>query len=97
MVDEFDRRRRFLMNCMDNMRLYYVRPRGAFYLFVSIKEYGISSEAFCDFIFDKAHIAIVPGVSFGTGGRGYVRMSYATSYNKIEEGMQRFKAALTKL
>jgi aspartate/methionine/tyrosine aminotransferase len=97
MVDEFDRRRRLLMRSMDDMGLSYIRPQGAFYLFLSIKKYEIDSEAFCNFIFDKAQLAIVPGNGFGAGGEGYVRISYATSYSKIEEGMKKFKAALRKL
>ncbi len=97
MVDEFDRRRRLLMHCMDDMGLDYVHPQGAFYLFLSIKKYGMNSEAFCNLMFDKARIAIVPGSAFGAGGEGYVRISYAASYDKIEEGMQGFKAALKEL
>jgi aspartate/methionine/tyrosine aminotransferase len=94
MLAEFDRRRRLLMQCMDDMGLPYIRPRGAFYLFLSIKTFGMDSESFCSFIFDKARIAIVPGSAFGAGGEGYVRLSYATAYNEIEMGMKRFKEVL---
>lgn len=97
MLEEFDRRRHLLMQCMDDMNLDYIRPQGAFYLFPSIKKYGMNSEDFCHFIFDKARIAIVPGNAFGAGGEGYVRLSYATSYNEIEEGMQRFRSVLKKM
>ena len=82
---------------MDEMGLEYIRPKGAFYLFLSIKKFGMDSESFCEFLFNKAQIAIVPGNAFGDGGEGYVRLSYATSYNEIEEGMQKIKAVITEL
>lgn len=97
MLREFDRRRCFLIQCMDEMGLEYIRPKGAFYLFLSIKKFGMDSESFCEFLFNKAQIAIVPGNAFGDGGEGYVRLSYATSYNEIEEGMQKIKAVITEL
>lgn len=97
MVREFDRRRQLLMSCMDDIGIDYVRPRGAFYLFPSIEKFGMDSEAFCDFIFDDAQVAIVPGIAFGKGGEGYIRMSFATSYDEIEKGMKRFKTSLEKL
>jgi len=91
---EFDRRRRLLMAALDSFGMPYVRPRGAFYIFPSVKAYGMTSEEFCDFMFREARVAMVPGNAFGTAGEGYVRLSYANDYEEIEKGMQRFGDAL---
>jgi len=94
MRTEFDRRRRLMMAALDSFGMPYVRPRGAFYIFPSVKAYGMTSEEFCDFMFREARVAIVPGNAFGTAGEGYVRLSYANDYEEIEKGMQRFGDAL---
>ena len=96
MISEFDRRRRLLMAALDSYGISYERPRGAFYIFPSVKRYGMSSEEFCAFIFKKARVAIVPGNAFGSAGEGHVRLSYATAYEEIEKGMLRFGDALKK-
>ena len=97
MVAEFDRRRRKLMSRLDAMGITYVRPRGAFYVFPSIKKFGLTSNQFADFLFQKARVAVVPGDAFGPGGEGYVRISYCASVEEIEEGMERVRSALAKL
>jgi aminotransferase len=97
MVAEFDRRRRRLMSRLDEVGITYVRPRGAFYVFPSIKKFGLTSSQFADFLFQKARVAVVPGDAFGPGGEGYVRISYCASVEEIEEGMDRVRSALTQL
>ena len=97
MVAEFDRRRRKLMSRLDAMGITYVRPRGAFYVFPSVKKFGLTSNQFADFLFQKARVAVVPGDAFGPGGEGYVRISYCASVEEIEEGMERVRSALAKL
>jgi aminotransferase len=97
MVAEFDRRRRRLMSRLDEVGITYVRPRGAFYVFPSIKKFGLTSSQFADFLFQKARVAVVPGDAFGPGGEGYVRISYCASVEEIEEGMERVRSALTQL
>jgi aminotransferase len=94
MVAEFDRRRRLVMSCLDRMRIPYVRPRGAFYVFPNIKKFGMTSEKFAEFLFERARVAVVPGDAFGSVAEGYVRISYATSYEAIERGMERMERAL---
>ncbi len=96
MCSEFDRRRRFMMKALDEIGLAYERPRGAFYIFPSIDSTGMTSEAFCEYIFDEAKVALVPGNAFGEAGEGYVRLSYAAAYTDIEKGMQAIGAALNK-
>ncbi len=97
MVAEFDRRRRLLMSCLDTMKIPYVRPRGAFYIFPNIRKFGMSSEQFAEFLFEKAHVAVVPGDAFGSMANGFIRISYATSYESIEKGMERVRLALERL
>jgi aspartate/methionine/tyrosine aminotransferase len=97
MVAEFDRRRRLVMSCLDRMNISYVRPRGAFYVFPNIKKFGLTSEKFAEFLFEKARVAVVPGDAFGPTAEGYVRISYATSYEAITKGMERVEKALNLL
>ena len=97
MVAEFDRRRRLVMSCLDRMNIPYVRPRGAFYVFPNIKKFGLTSEKFAEFLFEKARVAVVPGDAFGPVAEGYVRISYATSYEAIAKGMERVEKALRVL
>jgi len=97
MVAEFDRRRRLMMSCLEGMKIPYVRPRGAFYVFPNIKKFGLTSDEFSKFLFEKAGVAVVPGDAFGPTAEGYVRISYATSYEAIEKGMGRAEKALGML
>jgi aspartate/methionine/tyrosine aminotransferase len=97
MVQEFDRRRRLLLSYLDDLRIPYVRPRGAFYVFPSIKKFGLSSKEFSDLLLTEAQAAVVPGDAFGSSGQGYVRMAYCLSCEDIEKGMERVREALKKL
>lgn len=97
MVKEFNRRRKLMMFYFDDMGISYKPPQGAFYVFPSIKQFGMNSEKFCDFLLNKARVAVVPGSAFGKLGEGYVRFSYTTDYALIKEGMERVKSALKRL
>ncbi|MEW6662777.1 MAG: pyridoxal phosphate-dependent aminotransferase [Bacillota bacterium] len=98
MVAEFDRRRRVILQALQGMEgVACPVPQGAFYIFPDIRSFGMSSKEFCDMILDRAGVAIVPGSAFGPAGEGFVRLSYATSLDLIQEGMERMRAALPKL
>ncbi|NLL62419.1 MAG: pyridoxal phosphate-dependent aminotransferase [Candidatus Atribacteria bacterium] len=97
MVKEFDRRRKLMMSYFDDMGVSYKPPQGAFYLFPSIKEFGMNSVEFCNFLLTKARVAVVPGSAFGELGEGFVRFSYTTNYETIKEGMERVKSTLVEL
>jgi len=97
MVHEFDRRRKLMMSYLDDLELPYARPQGAFYIFPSIKKFGLSSEEFCNYLLAEAIVAVVPGDAFGQLGEGHVRFAYTTSYENIEKGMEKIKTALKKL
>lgn len=94
MVKEFDRRRKLMMSYFDALDIPYKPPQGAFYVFPSIQKYGMNSEEFCDFLLNKAKVAVVPGSAFGNLGEGYVRFSYTAEYELIREGMERIKREL---
>ena len=97
MVSEFDRRRCLILSYLDKMSVSYVRPRGAFYVFPNIRQFGMTSEDFCDFLLTEARVAVVPGNAFGQTGEGYVRIADTVPYGLIEKGMERFKHAIEKL
>ena len=97
MVKEFDRRRKLMMSYFDDMGISYKPPQGAFYVFPSIQKFGMNSEEFCNFLLNKARVAVVPGSAFGKLGEGYVRFSYTTDYGLIKEAMERIKQAMKQL
>jgi aminotransferase len=98
MVSEFDRRRKFLVEALENMEgVSCVRPEGAFYVFPSVKELGVDDEKLASYLLHEANVALVPGSAFGEFGRGYLRLSYANSYQNIEAALERIAKALRKL
>jgi aminotransferase len=72
-------------------------PDGAFYVFMNIEETGLSSEDFALRLLDEQRVAVAPGISFGSLGESYVRLSYATSDAQIREGMERIGAFVASL
>lgn len=98
MVDEFKRRRSLVMKYLDEMKgIEYVKPKGAFYVFASIKNFNMSATEFCNYILEKAGVAIVPGDAFGEYGKGFIRIAYACSYEEIEIAMKNMKQAIEEL
>jgi len=66
-----------------------VNPGGAFYVWVNITRIGVTSEDFSMNLLERAYVSLVPGTVFGESGQGYVRLSYANSYERLEEAMRR--------
>jgi len=97
MVAEFARRRELTINYLKKMKLPFITPRGAFYVFPSIKELSFSSEQLADYLLEEARVAVVPGNAFGDSGEGYIRLSFSPSYEEIESGLQRMEKAIKKL
>lgn len=97
MTKEFDRRRLLIMKYLDQNKISYVRPKGAFYIFPSVKEFGLSSKELCLYLLKEARVATVPGGAFGEAGEGHIRIAFSTSYEAIDEGMGRMMVALDKL
>ncbi len=89
MVAEYDRRRKLLVNGLNQLGLDCFEPRGAFYAFPRIKASGMDENAFSEKLLYEEKVAMVPGSAFGVSGEGFVRACYATSYEKIEEALER--------
>lgn len=98
MVKEYQRRRDYAVKTINSIDgLSCKVPQGAFYIFVNIKELGMSSADVVNYLLDEAKVATVAGSAFGASGEGYIRMSYACAYDRIVEAMDRIKNALSKL
>lgn len=91
MVSEYDKRRRLIYDGLTKMGLECFEPKGAFYIFPSIKSTGYTSEEFAEKLLMSEHVALVPGNAFGSCGEGYVRCSYATSIDKISIALSRIE------
>jgi len=98
MVKEFDRRRRLIYSGLMGIKGFRcILPRGAFYIFPNIQDFGKSSDEFAEYLLSEGRVAAVPGSAFGQHGEGYMRFSYATSYNRIEEALDRIERAVKKI
>ncbi len=89
MRSEYNRRRRLIVGGLNELGLTTVEPRGAFYAFPNITVSGMDDETFAQRLLEEERVAVVPGSAFGPGGEGYVRCSYATAYEQIEEALNR--------
>ncbi len=90
MVAEYNRRRRLIVDGLNELGLKTFEPRGAFYAFPSIEASGMDDESFASRLLEEQKVAVVPGNAFGAEGQ-YVRCSYATAYEKIEEALERMR------
>ncbi len=91
MVEDYNRRRKFIVKGLNDIGLTCFEPRGAFYAFPSIAVTGMTSEEFSEQLLIEEKVAVVPGSAFGACGEGYVRCCYATSLADIEEALSRMK------
>ncbi len=96
MRDEYDRRRRLLVDGFNTLGLDCFEPKGAFYTFPSIARSGMSSDKFAWTLLEEEEVAVVPGDAFGQSGAGFVRACYATSYEKIEEALNRIESFMRR-
>ena len=97
MRNEYDIRRRWLVNALNDMGLHCFEPKGAFYVFPSIKSTGLSSEEFCERLLYEHNVAVVPGNAFGDCGEGYIRISYAYSLKHLMTAAERMKEFVEQL
>ena len=97
MRDEYDRRRRFLLNAFEEMGIECFEPYGAFYMFPSIKKFGMSSDEFATRLLKEEKIAVVPGTAFGDCGEGFLRISYAYSIDDLKAALERIERFIEKL
>jgi len=97
MVSKFDKRRRLVYERFSEIqRFSCVLPKGAFYAFPNIEAFKTSSADFSEFLLKEAKVAVTPGSSFGEYGEGFVRLSFATAYEKIDEALDRIEKALKR-
>jgi len=96
MKREYARRREYIVSELNRIGLDCVKPDGAFYVFPSIKNTGFSSIDFSSKLLYDQKVAVVPGTAFGENGEGYLRMSYASSLDKLKEAVIRIEKFLTK-
>ena len=87
---EYKKRRDYLVPALNALGLKTLMPKGAFYLFPDVRSSGLTSEDFAMRLLKEHGVACVPGEAFGECGRGYVRISYATSLEKLQKAMARF-------
>ena len=97
MRDEYDGRRRYLLEGLRRIGLSCFEPRGAFYVFPDIRSSGLSSDDFCERFLLEEKVAVISGSAFGPGGEGFVRCCYATSMKDISEALTRLDNFLTNL
>jgi aminotransferase len=98
MVEEFDRRRRYVYEALKSMPgIQVVKPKGAFYILPNIKVFGKTPEELTAYLLDRAQIAVLPGTTLGEYGRDFIRISYANSYDNLKIAMERMKKALGEI
>ena len=91
MKAEYDARRQFLLQGFRDLGMECFEPKGAFYMFPSIKTSGLSSEEFCEQFLLKEHVACIPGTGFGPGGEGFIRCCYATSMKELGIALEKLE------
>lgn len=97
MLNEYAERRRYLVDAFNELGLTCNEPEGAFYVFPSIKNSGLTSEDFCDKLLAQQDVCVVPGTAFGSSGEGYIRCCYATSMADLKEAVRRIGVFLASL
>ena len=91
MREQYDMRRRLVVDGFNSMGLTCCEPEGAFYVFPCIKKTGLTSEEFCERLLYEERVAVVPGSAFGDCGEGFVRVSYSYSIKHITEALSRIE------
>ena len=97
MRDEYDMRRRYVIDRLNKMGLPCATPLGAFYAFPDIRSSGLSSMEFCSALLQSKKVAVIPGNAFGKAGEGYVRFSYSYSIQHIQEALDRLEVFMSEL
>lgn len=97
MRESYNQRRRYLLHEFNRLGLECFEPNGAFYVFPSIKKFGMSSEEFASRLLQEEKVAIVPGTAFGDCGEGFLRVSYAYSLEDLKKALVRIERFVGKL
>ena len=97
MRESYNQRRRFLIDALRRMNLECFEPFGAFYVFPSIKRFGMTSEEFATRLLNEEKVAVVPGTAFGACGEGFLRISYAYSLEDLKKALERLERFVARL
>ena len=97
MVEEYDRRRKYIYDGLKAIGIESFEPEGAFYIWPDIRKFGLSSDEFCERLLYEGKCAIVPGNAFGACGEGFARISYAYSVKHITSALERMEAFIKTL
>ena len=97
MREEYNTRRRFVVDAFNKMGLHTFEPEGAFYVFPCIKSTGLGSEEFCERLLYEKKVAVVPGNAFGDSGEGFIRVSYSYSVQHLSAALRRIAEFLQEL
>lgn len=97
MRDQYDMRRRLLVDGLNRLGLTCFEPEGAFYVFPSIQKTGMKSLEFCEKLLQEERVAVVPGDAFGSSGEGFVRISYSYSIDHLMESLKRIGRFVEKM
>jgi aminotransferase len=97
MREEYDGRRRYLLHRFHEMGLECFEPFGAFYMFPSIQEFGMTSDEFATELLKAKKVAVVPGTAFGDSGEGFIRVSYAYSLEDLKVALGRIEEFVKEL
>jgi aminotransferase len=96
MVDEYNRRRRLMLEGLRSMGLDCFEPKGAFYIFPSIAKTGLTALQFAEELLKEEKVALVPGDAFGDCGQGFVRCSYAASFSNLSTALERIERFVSR-
>ena len=97
MRESYNQRRRYVLSRLSEMGIDCFEPEGAFYVFPSIKKFGMTSEEFCTKLLESQKVAVVPGDAFGDSGEGFIRISYAYSLKQLKEALERIEKFVQSL
>lgn len=94
MVEYYDRNRHLIVDGLNEIKGFScLMPKGAFYVFPSIRDFQMTSREAAEYILEKTHVVTSPGSAFGPHGEGYIRICYASKYEDIKEALRRMKEA----
>lgn len=96
MRENYDERRRLIVNGFNELGLTCFEPLGAFYAFPSIAHTGMSDHEFCELLLEEEHVAVIPGSAFGASGKGFIRASYASDVDNIKRALERMERFLSR-
>jgi aminotransferase len=97
MREEYDGRRRYLLEGFHKIGFDCFEPKGAFYMFPDIRSTGLTSDEFAEQLLRAEHVAVIPGTAFGPGGEGFVRACYAASMKNLGEALTRIERFVKSL